>query len=574
MFLSNLLEARTTATNPDWWREMFYPQRKSAAGVDVTPVTAMGLPAYFACVRVIGETIGGLPFMLYRSMSPRGKERVRDHPVYRAIHVQPNPETTPIKFWDTIATQIATFGNAYAEIVRFKRTGEIQLWLLPADSMEVKRDKDGVLVYTFTKPDGTRVHLRKEKVLHIPGFGGDAIVGLSPTAAQRDTIGLGLAALEHSGAFYARGAKPAGVLEAPPEAKMDEVKSKAVRENFDRIYGGSDNDFRTVVLTGGMVYKPVTIPAKDAKTIEMFQLNGTQVCGIFRVPPHKIGILDRATYSNIEEQGLDFLQTIDPYTKRIAQEVGRKLLADEPDLFTEHVLEGLLRGDIETRYKAHAIARQWGWESPNDVLEIENKNPIADDDGGNSYMVPMNMQSLERLDEPPEPAPAPVLPEDPDDDGEDDNDDERSMGRLAEAHRGLFEDAYNRILRVELDKLKRAARRADFATWLDGFYAEHARVVRGVMGAPIDALGGVAYSQRTGRAVDDVARKRLMGYTADWADRHVELSRAAVTQAVAQASSPTVGLATLAERWADRPAQMAEQEVRQLLQAVQSWELN
>jgi hypothetical protein len=316
-----------------------------------------------------------------------------------------------------------------------------------------------------------------------------------------------------------------------------------------------------------MKYHPLTVSARDAQTVELLQLTSVQIARLFRMPLHKIQNMEAATYTNIEHQAIEFVQdAIMPWLRRIVQEVKRKLLPLDDDLFVEHIIEELLRGDTVSRYQAHQIAIQNGWQSPNDTRELENKNPIPD---GDQYMVQAQMTPLDQIGQEPEPEPEPESePEAPADTNEED-DDER-MALIAESHRGLFEDSYRRVLRIEVDRVKAAAKREiDFVRWAEGFYREHRAHVRAVMGAAVDAAGGAMYALRAGRPAGTEALRRFGDYTAELADRHAQLGYSAAYQAASRGGTVLEAVETVCGEWGNgRAAQLAEQEVRLLSAAV------
>lgn len=256
--------------------------------------------------------------------------------------------------------------------------------------MTVDRASNGELTYDYTTSSGQTVRLRTEDVLHIPGLGFDGIMGYSPIAMEKNAIGLGIAAEEYGAKFFANGARPGGVLTHPHTLK----DPKRLRENWNAAYGGSSNSGRVAVLEEGMEYKPITVPNSEAQFLETRKFQVEEICRIYRVPPHMIGDLSHATFSNIEHQSISFaVHTIRPWLTRIEQAINRALIpeTEKERFYVQFNLDGLMRGAYKSRMEGYAIARQNGWMSANDIRELENMNPIPEDEGGNAYLCNGNM---------------------------------------------------------------------------------------------------------------------------------------------------------------------------------------
>jgi HK97 family phage portal protein len=359
------------------------------SGVDVSEETAMRTTAVYACVRVLAESVASLPICLYKRLD-RGKEKATYHPIYFLLHDMPNPEMTSFTFRETLMTHLLLWGNAYAQIIRDKKGEIIELWPLMPNRMEIERDKEtGKLIYRYLTDIG-EVILQKEEVFHVVGLGFDGFKGYSPIQMAREAIGLSIATEEFGARFFANGARPGGILEHPGIVKDPE----RLRKSWEEVYKGIKNSHKIAVLEEGMKYHEIGIPPEDAQFLETrkFQLN--EICRIFRVPPHMIGDLERATFSNIEHQSIEFVvHTVRPYLVRWEQAISKCLLNDGERLiyFPKFTVDGLLRGDFKTRMEGYAIGRQNGWLSPNDIRELEDMNPILEDQGGDIYLVNGNM---------------------------------------------------------------------------------------------------------------------------------------------------------------------------------------
>lgn len=364
---------------------------RSNAGVYVNERSSMQLTTVYACVRVIAETIGSLPLHVCRRTGG-GKERAQDHPLYFILHDEPNSEMTSMTFRETLVTHLLLWGNAYAQILRDGAGRVIGLYPLLPDRMTVDRDKSGNLVYTYRR-DGEQFLLRRDEVMHIPGLGFDGIIGYSPIAVARNAVGLAVAAEQYGSRFFSNGATPSGVLTHPGTIK----DANRLKESWNAAYGGSENAGKLAVLEEGMEFKPISIPNNEAQFLESRKFQVSEICRIFRVPPHMVADMDRATFSNIESQNISFgVHTIRPWLVRIEQAMNRDLLSkrEKSKYFTMFNMDGLLRGDYESRMKGYSIGMQNGWMSPNDIRELENLNPIPAEQGGDRYYINGNMLPL------------------------------------------------------------------------------------------------------------------------------------------------------------------------------------
>ena len=369
----------------------------TTSGKAVTERSAMQMTAVYSCVRILSEAVAGLPLHLYKYTDSGGKAMALDHSLYRLLHDEPNPEMSSFVFRETLMTHLLLWGNAYAQIIRNGKNEIIALYPLMPNRMTVDRDENGRLYYAYSRGqdevirDKSRtVILSPEDVLHIPGLGFDGIMGYSPIALEKNAIGLGLAAEEYGSKFFSNGARPSGILTHPNTVK----DPKKLRDSWNAAYGGSNNSGRVAVLEEGMSFVPLSLPNNEAQFLETRKFQVSEICRIFRVPPHMIGDLDRATFSNIESQNISFaVHTIRPWLVRIEQAINRALFPDNEKgrFYVQFNLDGLMRGDYKSRMEGYAIARQNGWMSTNDIRELENLNPVSEEEGGNAYLVNGNM---------------------------------------------------------------------------------------------------------------------------------------------------------------------------------------
>ncbi len=361
----------------------------SVSGKSVTASSAIQMSTVYACVRVISETIASLPIHVYEH-TEAGNRKATEHPLYRLLHDEPNLEMTSFILRETMMAHLLLWGNSYCQINRTGRDHVVSLHPLQPDQMEVDRDSKGKLTYTYTDSNGKQFLMKSEDVLHIPGLGFDGIVGYSPIAIEKNAVGLGIAAEEFGAKFFSNGARPSGVLTHPNTVK----DPAALRASWNSAYGGSSNASRVAVLEEGMTFTPLSMPNNEAQFIETRRFQVEEICRIYRVPPHMVADLSRATFSNIEHSSIDFaIHTIRPWLVRMEQAMNRALIpeTEKGRFYVQINLDGLMRGDYKSRMEGYAIARQNGWMSANDIRDLENLNPISDEEGGNAYLINGNM---------------------------------------------------------------------------------------------------------------------------------------------------------------------------------------
>ena len=373
----------------------------STSGKAVTERSAMQMTAVYSCVRILAEAIAGLPLHLYRYTPDGSKVKAVDHPLYLLLHDEPNPEMSSFVFRETLMTHLLLWGNAYAQIIRNGKGEIVALYPLMPNRMSVDRDKHGQLYYTYTRAsdeaptmNGMTVLLPPSDVLHIPGLGFDGLVGYSPIAMAKNAIGLAIATEEYGAKFFANGAAPSGVLEHPGTIK----DPSRVREAWMSQFGGSANSGKVAVLEEGMKYTPISISPEQAQFLETRKFQINEIARIFRIPPHMVGDLEKSSFSNIEQQSLEFVKyTLDPWVIRWEQSIQRALLRPEEKkrYFAKFNVEGLLRGDYQSRMNGYAVARQNGWMSANDIRELENLDRIPAEAGGDLYLVNGNMLPMQ-----------------------------------------------------------------------------------------------------------------------------------------------------------------------------------
>jgi HK97 family phage portal protein len=419
---------------------------------------------------------------------------------------------------------------------------------------EIRRTGDG-LAYVYQLPDGKQTVLRGENVFHVRGLSPDGIKGYSPIGMQRQLVGMGLATEAFGATFFRNGARPGGILEHP--GILDDEAFERLRETWNETHGGLSNSHRLAILEEGMTYRQVGVPPEEAQFLESMKFNRSQIASIFRVPPHMIGDLDKATFSNIEQQSIEFkVFTMEPWLVRFQQAINVRLIGEERGrYFAEFLPDALLRGDTVSRYQAHSIGRQNGWLSANDIREIENLNPI---EGGDVYLVPLNMV----------PAGEAGADEVTSDERRVTSGENRVLAdgaeiraeqvEAAKARHGLqvaylpmFEDVAGRVVKREANDIGNAARRLlgkgkveEFEGWLREFWPEHVDYVERQY-RPLMTSYAAQIAELTAREVGadeaPVADEFLEAYTRAAAERHAGRREAKLRDVMREAGEEAQG---------------------------------
>jgi HK97 family phage portal protein len=356
----------------------------SVAGVNVTEDAAMQIAAVYSCVRIISETVGSLPLMVYDRLPNGGKRRRVGDTLHILLHDAPNDFQTAMEFREQMQGALCLRGNAYAQIIRDSRGFPIALIPLSPDAV-TPRWVGSSIVYDHHTPAGVRTFAKRD-MFHVRSRSSDGLIGRSVLKDARDTFGVAIATQNYSGKFWRNDATPGMLLKHP--GKLGPEGKKNLKASWDSAFGG-EGQRGTAVLEEGMTVERLTVTAEDSQFLETRKLSRSEIAGLFGVPPHMIGDLDKATFSNIEHQAIQFVtMSIRPWLVRWEQAIFQQLIISN-DIFAEFAVEGLLRGDIKSRYDSYAVGRNWGWLSVNDIRSLENMNPI---DAGDVYLQPLNMQ--------------------------------------------------------------------------------------------------------------------------------------------------------------------------------------
>jgi HK97 family phage portal protein len=365
----------------------------SRAGISVTETSAMRVAAVFACVNCISWDLASLPVITYERLPERGKKRAPAHSVYHLLHDEPNPEQTAFQFLASRQVDALLSGNGYAEI-EFQAGRPAALWPIPSGRCLPMRTNDAShqLYYRVTLPDGTPKDLQPYRVLHLAGLSRDGIAGMSIIRQARESVGLALAQEEFGASFFGQGTN-IGAIAIHPKA-LTEQGHKNLQESLAVQSEGLGRSHRLMLLEEDIKIEKMTIQPDDAQFIEGRYFQIEDIARMFRVPPHKIGHLLRATFSNIEQQNTEYyISTLRPWLVNWEQEIKRKLFTpwDGDKYFSAFLFDSLLRGDTLARYQAYQLGRNGGFLSVNEIREMENLNPI---DGGDEYLQPLNMTAV------------------------------------------------------------------------------------------------------------------------------------------------------------------------------------
>lgn len=461
-FIIRLLGADLASRDPmdDHWYGL--SAANSTAGVPINAETALKVSTVWACVGLLSETIGWLPLVVNRWMGQDSRERARNHPLYSVLHDQPNQWQTAMEFREMMTGHVLLRGNAYAQIVPGPRGPADQLIPIHPDRIpagNVEKLPNGRLRYWVKQDDGTKKAFNQEDIFHIRGLSGDGLTGKSVIDYARDSFGLAIAAEQYGGRFFRNDSRPGGILRT--DKSLSDGAAKRLKASWEAAHTGG-NQNRVAVLEEGLQWQQIGISPEEAQFLGTKEYQAEDVCRWFRVPPHMVGLTSKATSwgSGIEQMGIGFVTyTLMPWLTRWTQAISRDLIIATDTYFADFIVEGLLRGDIGSRYNAYATARQWGWLSVNDIRRLENMNPV---DNGDVYLQPLNMQEAGSISQ--EIPPSPNL----------------SQGNKAH-YRLLAEESAARLVRKEIAAIGRLGTDGRWFENVTNFYQEHVALVSQAM---------------------------------------------------------------------------------------------
>lgn len=369
---------------------------KSTSGEVITPGTAMRTAAVHASVKVLSENVAQLPLFVFRRLKEGGKDKVPDHWLFKLLHMRPNQWQTSFEFRETMMAALLLRGNAYAVKV-MRGTRVLELIPVSPDRVQVKQSEDLTLEYLITpRLGGAPLRFEQKEIFHIKALSSNGFIGLDPLQMARESIGLSLATQRYGAKFFANSAIPSGVLQHPEELGTEGRDN--LKKDWEEMTGG-ENINSIAILEEGMEFKPIGMTSENAQFLETREFQRADIAAIFRVPPHMIGDLKRATFSNIESQNISFItQSLMPWLVRWEQAIWRDLIPrnERDELVAQFQISGLLRGDSKARAKFYVDMVTTGIYSVNEIRELENLNPRK---GGDEFLTPLNMESNEDEDD-------------------------------------------------------------------------------------------------------------------------------------------------------------------------------
>jgi HK97 family phage portal protein len=516
-----LIKAATQRDKTGWFVEWAQGGKGTVSGERVGNDSALQLSTVFDCIRCISEDVGKLPFKPYRSLEPQGKEVLAKHPLYRIFQYQANPEMTAITFRQTLTAHTLGWGNGFAEIQRNIEGKVVALWPLRPDRVSVMRMDDGLIWYKVRTDDGQFYWLHSDDTFHIPGLGFDGLVGYNVIRYGRECLGAAMAAQTYGAGFFGNSCSASGVLKI--QGTLSTPAQERLRSQIEKMHRGAANAKRLMILEEGAEFVPTSIPPEEAQFLETRKFTVPEICRWFRMPPHMVADLEHAHFRNIEHQGINYVTyTLQPWFIRWEQEVWRKLLTERErrsGLFVKHLAEGLLRGDILTRYRAYQIGRNWGWYSADDVLELEDRNPLPNGQG-KKYLIPLNMRDANE-----KPA-AEIL-------------DKNTMG-------AVISDAADRIASAELREIKKVVGKAErdrekFNAWIESFFAQHAQYITKTLTPLVSDEGLVAAmtEQLCSEAVEAWTQGTIIDVSTAWSLERKENISTLIREGIDNASAET-----------------------------------
>lgn len=402
--LRRIFAPRAAITSSHHLAELLRGSTESDSGASVTSDSAMRVASVYACVNVVAQDVAKLPLLTYRREGD-GKSRATDHWLYRLLHDEPNPWQTSFEFREMMQAHLELAGNAYAIMTVVR--GEVRELLPIAPSrVTVEQLSTYQLLYLVDMLDGSRLTVPAERMFHLRGLSLDGITGVSPIRYQREAVGLAIQLMKQGAKIFKNGAMPGGVLSHPGTMKKEAYDR--LKDSFDATYAGVDNLGKTVLLEDGVTFTRTGLSMVDAQFLDQRKLSRSEIASIYRIPPHKIGDLERATFTNIEHQAIEYVgDALLPRLRRWESRVTKTLIPEREraTVFAEFLVDGLLRGDFATRMKGFEVAVKTGWMNRNEVRAIENMNPA---EGLDEFLTPSTSAGAAGEDDGPDAKPEPA----------------------------------------------------------------------------------------------------------------------------------------------------------------------
>jgi HK97 family phage portal protein len=482
--------------------QWFGASANTSSGMSVTPDQAMRFVAVFAAVRILAESMASLPIGVYQYLPNGGKKPASEHPLHPILHDQPNRWQTSFEFREMMTGHLALRGNAYAEIISSGGKAVAELIPLHPDRVHPFRSPDGSIAYEYTDKNGKPRIVLQDEMFHLRGFSSDGIIGLSPIEMARESIGLGMAADEFGASYFGNGTVVSGVLEHPKS--LSDEAYKRLRESWSERHAGTKNSHKPAILEDGMKWQAIGVKPEEAQFLETRKFQVTEIARLYRIPPHLLGDMEKSTTwgTGLEQLNIGFVQyTLMPYMIRWEQAAKRDLFTKESKkkYFIKHKVDGLLRGDSTARKEYYTGLFGIGALSINDILELEDRNPV---EGGDQRFVPLNMVPLSRANEI----------------GQNNG---SVNGQRAEA---ILVHEVERIAIKEVRAVGKAIQRLgigdELNEWIEGFYRNHIEFVRDVLAVDNDVA--VTYTETTAEELKEVIMSKDPESINQWSDRRIE----------------------------------------------------
>lgn len=389
---SGFWSSKIRASNGTWFPSPLFGG-KTVAGVRVNDKTAMTLTAVYGCIKILSETVGALPLIVYRRREDGGKERAPEHWLSKLL-AAPNDEQTSFEFWESMEANVSGRGNSFAEIIWNNRSEVEQLIPINPSLVKTERLQNGMIRYTVIDPrnGGKQRVIPEDNMFHLRGLSLDGLVGISPIAAAARSLGISIATEEFGAAYYGNNGKVGTVYESPD--KFSPEAHARLRDSLNENHGGPAKAHKPIILEEGLKLSQEAITPNEAQFLETRKFGVIEIARLFKMPPHMLADLERASFNNMEQMAIEFVTyTLTPWLVRIEEKITRKLLLDDTEFFAEFLTAGLLRGDIKTRFQSYAKAIQFGWMTRNEVRTLENLN--TDDEDLDKFILPLNVRTTD-----------------------------------------------------------------------------------------------------------------------------------------------------------------------------------
>lgn len=502
-FFGALLERRgvdgeTTLANPVSWIVDLLKGSAGPGGVRVTTQTAQSLATAWLCMKAISEDLAKIPLPVFQRVG-EGRRVVSDHPASTLLNLSNAPGLSSLNFREAMIREALNLGNGMAEIVTDNGGRLARIHNAPWRSFRVELSKDGVPQYSYIASDGKERPLSYSKVIHLRGPSDDGVVGVSTLRAARETLGIALGGNRMAASLMESGARPSGILTYPGNQRNEKTE-KNLRDSWQAMHAGADKAGKAAILPDAIKWTPLSINPNDAQFLESRQFSSTEICRFYRVPPHKVFDLARATWSNVEQMNLDYVtDCLLGWATRIEHELNAKLFTQAEiaqGFYVRHNLAAFLRADSKARSESYSLALQNGWMKRAEVRALEELDPM-DEAEGRVFTVQSNLTTIPILERGGPAAmgksgqgSAPADPQAPD-----------AKRDLLKAIEPVLADAYRSLARIETDKVARAMKRGS-AEWIDEFVATHTKAVEArvapIVGCVLVCLRGVE-----GRSIEE-----------------------------------------------------------------------